>query len=290
MTYSTNGSAPLKRPWPFNSHQTNERRPTFHTPSYTPSSSETSCAFGEYGTTDSINWKQDFQVPGSVSGECDRASQGGNGQTATGQHDFPSSEIIDVDYPNLSNNEMEFHNSYLTRKDFQSPDQTFYDMATHCQSRELAGPSMEPFNRSTWNTQDAAQVFIPLEHSPLAPAQTAAQPRFLSAPSSGRLTTNYGVSEPPNLDAHNPNGWHWNGTGDKNQSPFFKPTENPLQTPNSRSVRASSEASPSHETPQVLARIEEVSELTECFGTVSGIWTILPLCTKLTIVSTDLRY
>ena len=279
MTYSTNGSAPLKRPWPSNSHQTNGRRPTFHAPSYTTSSSETSCALGEYDTTEGINWKQDFQVPGSVSGGWDtngRVSQGGNGQTATDQHDFPSSEIIDVDYPNLSNNEVEIHNSYLTWKDFQSPDQTLYDMATHCQSRELAGPSTEPLNRSIWNTQDAAQVFIPLEHSPLASAQTAAQLRFLSAPSNGGLTTNYGVSEPPNLDVHNPDGWHWNGTEDENQSPFFEPMENPLQTPNSWSVRASSEASPtSHETsPKVLAHIEEVSELTVCFGTVSGIWTI----------------
>jgi hypothetical protein len=286
MTYSTNGSAPLKRPWPFNSHQTNERRPTFHTPPYTPSSSGTSCAFGGYDTTNSINWEQGFRLPASVSGGWDingRVSQGGNGQTATDQHDFPSSD------PYLSNNEMEFHNSYLTRKNFQSPDQTFYDMATHCQSRELAGPPTGPLNRNIWNTQDAAQVFIPLEHSPLASAQTATQPRFLSAPSNSGLTMNYGVSEPPNLEAHNPDGWHWNGIGDENQSPFFEPMENPLQTPNSRSVRASSEASPSHETsPQVLTRIEEVSELTECFGTVSSIWTIL--CTKLTIVSTDLRH
>ena len=80
---------------------------------------------------------------------------------------------------------------------------------------------------------------------------------------------NYDMSKPPNLDAR------WNGTGDKNQSHFFEPVENPLQTPSPQSVRAISEASPtSHETPpQALARIEEVSELTStvCFGTVSGI-------------------
>ena len=278
MTYLANGSAPLKRPWPFDSHETSKRRPTFHTPSYTPSNRETSYAFGENNTTDSINWKQDFQVPTSLSGGWDtsgRASQGGNGQTAIDQHDFPSSEIIDVDYPNLSNNEMEFQNSYLTRKDFQGPKQTFYDMATHCQSRELAGPSMEPLNRGLWNTQDAAQVFIPLEHSSLASAQAAAQPRLLSAPSNGGLTMSYDMSEPPNLDAHDPDDWHWNGIGDENQSSFIEPIKNPLQTANPQSVRASSEASPtSHETPpQVLARIEEVSELalTVCFGTVSGI-------------------
>ena len=98
-----------------------------------------------------------------------------SGQTATDQHDFPSSEIAGVGYPNLSNNEMEFRNSYLTRKDFQGPEQTFYDMTTHCQSGRLAGPSIEPLNRSIWNTQDAAQVFIPLEHPSLASAQTAAQ-------------------------------------------------------------------------------------------------------------------
>ena len=176
---------------------------------------------------------------------------------------------------------MEFQNSYLTRKDFQGPEQTFYDMATHCQSRELAGPSMEPLNRGLWNTQDAAQVFIPLEHSSLASAQAAAQPRLLSAPSNGGLTMSYDMSEPPNLDAHDPDDWHWNGIGDENQSSFIEPIKNPLQTANPQSVRASSEASPtSHETPpQVLARIEEVSELalTVCFGTVSDIWIILPL-------------
>lgn len=86
--------------------------------------------------------------------------------------------------------------------------------------------------------------------------------------------TYYDMPEPPNLDMDDPDGWHWNGTGDENQSPFFEPIENPLQTPISQSVCASSEASPtSHETsPQVLARIEEVSELTftVCFGTVRG--------------------
>ena len=271
MTYSTNGSAPLKRPWPFDSHETSERRPTFHTPSYTPSSRETSYAFGEYDTTDSINWKQDLQVPASLSGGWDtsgRVFQDGNGQTATDQHDFPSSEIVNVDYPNLSNNEMEFQNSYLTRKDFQGPEQTFYDMTTHCQSGGLAGSSMESLNRSTWNTQDAAQVFIPLDYPSSASAHTVAQPRFLRAHNGG-VTINYDMSEPPNLDVH------WNGTGDESQSPFFEPVENPLQTPSPQSVRASSEASPtSHETsPQVLARIEEVSDLasTVCFGTVSDI-------------------
>jgi hypothetical protein len=264
MTYSANGSAPLKRPWPFDSYGTSERRPTFHTLSYTPSNGETSYAFGEYHTTDCINWKQDFQVPASLSGGWDtsgRVSQGGNGQ-----HDFPSSEIIDVDYPNLSNNEAKFQNSYLTRKDFEGPEQTFYDMATHCQSRELAGPSMKPLDRSIWNPQDAAQVFIPPEHPSLASTQAAAQPRFLSAPSNGGLTMNYDMLEPPNLDAHDPDDWHWNGTEDENQSPFFNPIENP---PNLWPVRASSEASPtSHETPpQVLARIEEVSKpaSTVCF-------------------------
>ena len=271
MTYSTNGSAPLKRPWPFDSHETSERRPTFHTPSYTPSSRETSYTFGEYNTTDSINWKQDLQVPASLSGGWDtsgRVFQDGNGQTATDQHDFPSSEIVNVDYPNLSNNEMEFQNSYLMRKDFQGPEQTFYDMTTHCQSGGLAGSSMESLNRSIWNTQDAAQVFIPLDCPSLASAQTVAQPRFLGAPSNGGLTMNYDMSEPPSLDAH------WNRAGDENQSPFFEPIiiEKPLRTPSPQSVRASSEAS-LETPPQALVRIEEVSELTStvCFGTVSGI-------------------
>lgn len=289
MTSSTDRSGSAKRPWPFNSNETLQRRPAF-TPAF---DSVAGYQFGQYDAADRNGWMQESSLRGGWVVSDQTMYEWSHGTTSFDQNDVFSSQTVETVHSNIWDDHTA---TQIWPPGNQGSGIGGCDVALRTNT-SFTAQSAEIIGQSDWNAQTTAQGLYPSNYPSLAPCHTPAQPQVWTVPSDGRLALDNDTLAAQNFDTYDPNVAPWNKVAAGHESSCLELAENFWPTPNTQAgdVGWGSTPQTAPETPaQIIRRSESTSNDGNgnivCFGTVSHTSIIFLLFSvKVMTISIDLR-
>lgn len=296
MTSLTDRSGSAKRPWPFNSNETLERRPAF-TPAF---DSVAGYKFGRHDAADRNGWMQESDGPSSLGGGWVVSHQTmygwSHGTTSFDQNDIFSSQAVETVHSNIWDDHTATQIWHPAWNAFQGSDIAGCNVAIRTNT-SFTAQSAEILGQSDWNAQTTAQGLYPSNYPSLAPCYATAQPQVWTVSSDGRLALDNDTLAAQNFNTYDPNFAPWNKVAAEQESSCLELAENFWPTPNTQAGDAGWGATPqtTPETPvQIIGRSESTSNEGNgnivCFGTVSRTSIVLHLFSvKVMTISIALR-